>query len=291
MLDTFLHAADADPQQLDATDLSEELEQAVRQAHTAFPQLDHPGFVAVLGQRFGAQTAPFSVWLERLQPGDLYLALAAAAGNTEAIKAFEARYRSELIRVAQRVSGPRHHQDDLVQTVLEKVLVGTGKRGPRLAEYAGQGHLENWLRVTALRICLDVVKTGVQHKREDAVEDLSAAAMADDFELEFLKKAHRASFKQAFSKAVISLEPDQRTLLRMSYLRGLSIDDMAGLYHIHRATAARRLGRARESLMTGTHAELAQILEVEPGEIDSIMRLINSQLEVSMERLLRTTLT
>jgi len=289
-LNTFLASA-ADAPAIDVGDAAQQLERAVEDARSAWPGIDYPGFIAILGHRFGAQNKPFSVWAERLQPADLYLALAAADGIPEAAEAFERDYRIVLKRVAQKVSGPRHHEDDLAQIVLEKVLVGTEKRGPRLAEYAGQGHLRNWLRVTALRICLDTVKVGAQHKREDAVDDLSATAIADDFELEFLKKAHRAQFKEAFARAVGSLDPAQRALLRMSYLRGLSIDDLAALYHTHRATAARRVGRAREALLTGTRTELAGLLQVEPTEIDSIMRLINSQLEVSMERLLRTTLT
>jgi RNA polymerase sigma-70 factor (ECF subfamily) len=67
----------------------------------------------------------------------------------------------------------------------------------------------------------------------------------------------------------------------------LSISDIGAIYQVHRATAARWLSKARATLIDLTKEQLAILLSVEPGETDSILRLVQSQLDVSLERRLR----
>lgn len=67
----------------------------------------------------------------------------------------------------------------------------------------------------------------------------------------------------------------------------LGIDEIAGIYRVHRATAARWLARIRERLYTGTRTELMQRLAVDPREFDSVMRLIRSRLDASISAGLR----
>jgi RNA polymerase sigma-70 factor (ECF subfamily) len=57
---------------------------------------------------------------------------------------------------------------------------------------------------------------------------------------------------------------------------------------VHRATAARWLTRAREDLFDGTVAELSQRLNLPAPEIDSVIRIIGSQLDASVTRILRS---
>ena len=67
----------------------------------------------------------------------------------------------------------------------------------------------------------------------------------------------------------------------MSYLEGASIDALGALYKVHRATAARWLGRAREQLLSNTRGALSEQLGLADDELSSVMRLIHSRLEVS----------
>jgi RNA polymerase sigma-70 factor (ECF subfamily) len=266
------------------------LSNAVQQATSAWPALEVPSFVEVLGQKFAAQSVPAELWFSRLHPADLYLATAAALRVPGAADAFDRVYRPDLLKTARRFEGPRHPADDLVQLMLLKLLVGSEGRRPRIAEYSGQGWLQNWLRVTTVRLCLDAVKGGAQHKREQGTDELVAADLSDDLELDFIKQTYRAHFKAAFAKAVSRLDSTERTLLKLSALHGLGIDELAALFHVHRATAARRVARARQSLLDHTRSALREALSVRDEELDSILGLIHSRLEVSLERLLRTTI-
>ena len=74
----------------------------------------------------------------------------------------------------------------------------------------------------------------------------------------------------------------QRNLLRLQVLHGCNIDDIAGLYRVHRATAARWLETVRNTLFTSTRACMIKRLRVPKEEFLSIMRLIRSQLDISL---------
>ena len=288
---TFLeHAGSRATEISDQAALESHLARAVHAAIAAWPDvaLPRPAFVAALGERFASDRAPIDVWFSRLQAQDLFLAVAVSEGIPLAANTFSKVYREELARAVRRYEGQRQSVDDLVQIVLEKLTVGKGK----LREYSGQGPLSAWLKVVAARTAIDAVKGGAQQRREHGVEDLAAAASAQvgDVDLDFLKRDYQSSFKEAFSEAISELPPEERTLLRMSALRGMGIDEIGTVFHVHRATAARRLARVRESLLLATRAKLCAKLSVRDDEIDSVLGLIESRMEVSLERLLRSTM-
>ncbi len=87
--------------------------------------------------------------------------------------------------------------------------------------------------------------------------------------------------------ALGDLSHRQRNVLRQHTVFGVTIDGLAVMYRVHRATAARWLDGAREALLAGTRRELMARLHLSPGTLDSIMRLIESQIEISVRRLLR----
>ena len=95
-----------------------------------------------------------------------------------------------------------------------------------------------------------------------------------------LKREHAGHFKAAFAEAV-------GALLKQHLLERLSIDQLGALYRLHRATAARRVARARDALLEGTRAALARRLGLRAENLAGVLDLLASRLEVSMERLLR----
>ncbi|MBN1606671.1 MAG: transcriptional regulator, partial [Polyangiaceae bacterium] len=70
------------------------------------------------------------------------------------------------------------------------------------------------------------------------------------------------------------------------YSAGLTIDEIAAAFGIHRATAARRVARARSALLAATRRELGERLRMSTAALKSVMRLIQSQLHASVRRLL-----
>ena len=125
-----------------------------------------------------------------------------------------------------------------------------------------------------------------KENRETPTDDalLEARAQEDDPELAYMKAAYRASFKVAFQEALESLLPRERTLLKQQIVDGLGIDELGALYQVHRATAARWVQSAREKLLVRTRRTFMMNARISSDECESIMRLVRSQLDMSLQR-------
>jgi RNA polymerase sigma-70 factor (ECF subfamily) len=145
------------------------------------------------------------------------------------------------------------------------------------------------MRAIVIRAVIDLARSqrGQEHEIGLSPEGLASLPSPElDPELAHLKGTYRGEFERAFEAAVSALEPSERNALRQHLIHGLNIDQIGALYGIHRSTAARRIASARQHLLDETHARLRERLRVTAGELDSIMRLIDSQLDVSVARLL-----
>ena len=108
------------------------------------------------------------------------------------------------------------------------------------------------------------------------------ASPADDAEIAHLKRLYRSEFRTAFQGALTALTGRERNMLRYRYLEGLSIDQIGEIHGVHRATVARWIKKAQETLMGETRARMMEDLVVDPDELESILRLVRSRLEVSI---------
>ncbi len=73
-------------------------------------------------------------------------------------------------------------------------------------------------------------------------------------------------------------------MLRLHLIHGLTIDEIAPMHEVHRATAARWMARARAEVLERSRARLGELLEADDREVESIMHLIASRLDVSIIR-------
>jgi RNA polymerase sigma-70 factor (ECF subfamily) len=71
-------------------------------------------------------------------------------------------------------------------------------------------------------------------------------------------------------------------MLRSRLLHGLSNRQIAQLFDCDRATVTRRLTAVRERLLATTKAALVAELRITPAELDSVLRLIQSRLEITL---------
>ncbi len=87
----------------------------------------------------------------------------------------------------------------------------------------------------------------------------------------------------------MALSPGERNLLRQHFSDGLTVDEIGALHGVHRATAARRVAKARSQLFAGTRRTLMDNLGLNRSELDSVMRMIESNVHVSVQRNLTPT--
>ena len=106
----------------------------------------------------------------------------------------------------------------------------------------------------------------------------------DDPELAYMKERYRNQFREAFVRAVQMLSDREQALLRYHHIDGLNIDEIGAIYRVHRVTAFRWLEKAKEQLVQKTLELLRARLKVTPKELDSVLRMIRSQIHLSLVR-------
>ncbi len=80
--------------------------------------------------------------------------------------------------------------------------------------------------------------------------------------------------------------PRTRLLLKQHLLDGVSVARLASLHQVHAATVSRWLEDARAELLVDTRRRIVATLQLDGAEIDRLMSLWQSQLDVSVRRLL-----
>lgn len=262
------------------------LDTALREGREAWPGIDVDAarFVQHLaGVVEDGDSAPADA-LAALHASDLYLTRACMDGDALALRTIDRDFISKLAPVLRSTGLDAATADDVIQKVRELVLVGT-EGVPGIANYRGRGQLRSWLRAVALRNAM--MEFRGQRARPVATddEDLAQLAVSDDAQLAPWKHQYASAFRSAFAQTIASLDDHQRTLLRQHHLDKLTVDDLARLNQVHRATAARWVASAREKLLAGIRKLMMNELAISGGELDSALRLARSQLDVSLHRL------
>lgn len=220
---------------------------------------------------------------------DVYLAIALATGDAAALRVFEAKLVPHVDQALRRLRLPATTKDDVRQQVRTDLLVGNG--APKIGDYAGRGELAGWLRVTATRKALTLLR---KTNREEALDDLLLDHWPDASAnpgKEHLRTKYTSELKRAIHDAFAALEVRQRNLLRQHILDELTIDDLARLYRAHRATCARWLADARAELGKNTRKRLIATLGIDREEVDSLLRFLDSDIELSISRILHDQAT
>ncbi|HEY5927736.1 MAG TPA: sigma factor-like helix-turn-helix DNA-binding protein [Kofleriaceae bacterium] len=220
----------------------------------------------------------------RPHAAELYLGVACATGSRAALAELD---RSYIARVADIIAPrrlPSHAVDEIRQTVRERLLAG---QPPYIATAAGRGSLAGLVAVIATRAALDWLRaharSTARHDAEPATADLVATGNP---ERDHLRARYDGDVKTAFEAAVRELEPRDRTMLRFHLVDGMTIDELAKLYHVHRATAARQVEKARERVASGVRKLLSRKTGVHGDELRELAELVSSQLDLSLSRVL-----
>ncbi|HEY5920978.1 MAG TPA: hypothetical protein VIV11_04875 [Kofleriaceae bacterium] len=214
---------------------------------------------------------------------ELYLALACARGDAAAIASFERVYLDVVQVAVASMRLPAATVEDVRATVRDKLLITEGDRPPRVIDYAGRGRLRGLIQVTATRTAIDRIRL------EDREAELPAdhqLAGAGDIELSLIKAQYREAFVAGFTVAVAALERRDRNLLRLHLLGGVTLEQLAQMYGVHRATVVRWLAAARSALFDATRAHVANTIGAPADELDQMFDLVRSRVELSVERLL-----
>jgi len=256
----------------------------IRAARAAWPGVEVPeaAFAELLASHTTAARP-----LATLPAAELWLALACARGDAKALRELEARTFPGARAVLGRMGLSADSIAEVLQILREKLLVAEPGEPAKILAAAAHGDLPGVIRVAAARTALNLRRKDHRLDVGDA-QLLRELAPDDDPELAALKDQHRAAFKAALEDAVAGLAAQERNVLRMHLLHALSIDAIGTTYQVHRATAARWLGSIREKLDRETRRLLRERQGLTDPEVDSLVRLVESRIEVSFRRVLES---
>jgi RNA polymerase sigma-70 factor, ECF subfamily len=244
-------------------------------------QLTDDDFLAYASERL--QRDGEALALHELQLSDLWLACACTRGDPQALEQLESKYMPVIKQALRRIDAG--DADDLAQTLRAALLVGGRGDPPRLLRYSGRGGLANWLRVVAVREALMRARIPVREVPEES-GILERVAAEDDPELELARARYAPKFKAAFQTAFASLDDREKLLLRYTYVDGLTSEEVARIFRTHRSTITRHLAKIRESLLERTRSHLSQDRDLGGTALESVIRLLQGEMEVSLHRLL-----
>lgn len=250
-------------------------------AHVAESRLVVADFAAFVAVRSGSPPR-----LEPARAADLAIAFGCTRGAKASIEALERTFGERLRGALRKMGLSQSDVEAAMQKARTELLVAAPGTEPRIARYGGQGELGGWLRVTVTRSALKMFRGARSTSlEEERLGDQLAGAGGGGPELSYMRELYRPVFRAAFREALAGLETEERMLLKQSMLDGLSIDRLAEMHGVHRATVARRIARAREDLVSGTRKRFQAEARVTPAECESIFRALGDAFEVTLQRL------
>ncbi len=216
---------------------------------------------------------------------DVVLAVAAEHGDARAIAACDELCNREVDFAASRLRATPTQADDVRSELRRLLFTADGQRPAAIATYTGKGDLRGYARVIAARA---LSRRMQRDAREEPLEDdlLDRLGSSLDPDVAMMREQYRPEVDAAFRTALAALSERARAVLRYSLLDGWTIDTIGERYGVHRATASRWITGAREELGRGIRAELARRLAIDESQVDSIVALVTSRIEVSLDKLL-----
>ncbi|HVK88610.1 MAG TPA: hypothetical protein VM513_31040 [Kofleriaceae bacterium] len=255
---------------------AQSIETAYLAGATAHPGLELalPAFAAFASEREETWQADLS------RAPDLYLACACASGVPGAAERFVVLFGDRIESYLGTLATSHDRVDEVRQIVLVRCLVATEQAPPAIAAFSGRGSLEGWVRATAVREALGLERAGKRMLPTGTPETAVVPAWS-------LADHYREPALRAFIAATRTLAPPHRALLRLHYVHGTTTAQLATMFQVSRATLVRRLTEARQALLEKFSHALGDLAGLGPEDGVAVLRMVKSQIDLSLSSLLR----
>ena len=255
-----------------------ELRRVAQESAAAWPSVKLPieVFIAHLRERLEEGEGA----LAKIHATDLYLVCACLHGDEAAWRELDRHHLQRVAAFVARIDAAPAFADDVKQRLFEKLVKGPDGPG-KLGLYTGRGPFGAWLRVAAIREAQDGKR---RVKRTVDADDVALVATDHDPEVQLLKQRYAKEFTAAFKAVLVTLTADERNVLRLHYLDGLTIEEVGKSYRVSRATAARWIASARDTIIERTQAALGDRLGESAPRPQSMLAFVKSQLDMSLAR-------
>jgi RNA polymerase sigma-70 factor (ECF subfamily) len=261
-----------------------EIERQLQKAHRENPRLPAPDATLIARVKKTVKENPDA--LEKLAWADLLLAEGCAKGDTVSLSELEAKVMPKVRQAITKIDASSVFVDEALQAVRERLLAKMNGEEPRIRQYSGEGPLANWARVAGVRVALNVRRAHAKGPEQEPAEDLHDPLPAASPELDFLRAHLAEKFKVALSDALATLSPQDRNLLRMHLIDGLSLERLGTMLNVHKSTLSRRLQKLEGELVAGTREALQRRFGIRSKELASAMKVFSQRVSFSVRTLL-----
>jgi RNA polymerase sigma-70 factor (ECF subfamily) len=179
--------------------------------------------------------------------------------------------------------------EEVQQEVRRRLFVPEQGASPAIFRYGGRGPLGGWTRVVAVRAAAELRRAEERRgtkKTATLADRVSIAESAADPELDYLKERYAAELRDAFETALASLGREDRVLLRLHFVEGMTTHALGPMYGLDHSTIVRRLAKARRQILSAARARLGERLDISPSHAQSLMLMAKSRLDITLSPLL-----
>jgi RNA polymerase sigma-70 factor (ECF subfamily) len=255
------------------------LERLVDAGRAAWPdvQIETEEFVRYIAARVSSDETIRGA-LDAFHVTDLYLACGCAMGNVKAIAAFDARYIAKLSSALRPARGTGEG-DEIAQRLRVHMLVGDGRRPPRIGSYTGRGPLGRWIRIAATRLTADLHRLAAP-----TFDATSPEATPSDAEHAYVIQRYGDEFANALESALRQLTRRARALLRLHFLEEVSVAQIATDQGVSARTIQRRLAAIERQIVANLQSVLAERLALSSSQLESLLPDVESELVFVLRR-------
>jgi RNA polymerase sigma-70 factor (ECF subfamily) len=268
--------------------IEEILGRVIARAQDAWPtsKIEVAPFLRYLGDQLPEQGAVLD-FFNSAHIDDLILCYACSKKDPQALAALERTYFPAVVRHLTHSGASSALAEEAQQLLRVRLYMARADGPPQILRYDGRGPLVSWLRVVAVRILRDL-----QRAQKKGQVELGARPLPNPDEpgpeSRYAKRRQKNVFEAAFGQSLASLSAQDRVILRLYFLEDLASDAVGKVLHVDGSTVRRRVAQLKQTLLKRTRKALAVDLGLHRSEVESVLALARSQLEISICRLLKS---
>lgn len=171
---------------------------------------------------------------------DRLLVQRAAQGDTDAFAELVNLHQNMVYGLALRKLGNPHDAEEVAQTAFLNAWRG-------LKAFKGDSSFATWLYRLTSNACIDHLRQNGKHTENRSLEDETLPPLPDHKPGPEEQALGREQ-QEILRKAIEQLPPEQRTVLLLREMDGLTYEEIAQLLHLELGTVKSRLARARLAL-------------------------------------------
>lgn len=233
----------------------------------------------------------FEAWCAKRQDSvdmahrDRLLVYRCTCGDEEAWQAI-----CDMLTARQHVVRKFATEPTFVDEVLARTLARLATKDAsgvlRIERFRGTAPLQGWLCAVLIREAIDMSRVAQRQKKKAAPLEDAVLVESNTVFTGLVRGEALPMVQAALRTALARMSPRERTWLRYRFVDGATLQQLAALMRVHRATAARTLAELQEQLRRDIQHVLLLERRVNQSDLLSMLREVVSAADGSLREAL-----